>query len=241
MLFTTFLLKPNLFKNQKNKQSDKACSKAEFLNIINVCIYRMCFDLRLLDGVDEVTASWLSSTIGLASIIGRPCTGFLANYFHVHPLTAYVVNQVYNKLYTVYYYCSLFYQKNSFSYARYIRYVRFLKQMRKQFVLVLVFETPWFKRLVMLKISKETLRFSWKGSNRNATLVQCCYVNQCFNFNRKVTLGIFMTSLIFSTKKLRKLKTKQSLFMFFFTKFWDLVQFHCLSPLRKSLSRQCCK
>ena len=49
---------------------------------------------RLLEDVDANTASWLSSTIGIASILGRPCTGFLANYFRIYPLNAYIANQV---------------------------------------------------------------------------------------------------------------------------------------------------
>ena len=59
--------------------------KPTFYNIVNC---------RLLEDVDENTASWLSSTIGLASVIGRSSTGFVANYFHVYPLNAYIANQV---------------------------------------------------------------------------------------------------------------------------------------------------
>jgi len=44
--------------------------------------------------MDENLASWLSSTFGIASIVGRPFTGFVANYLHIHPLWSYCANQV---------------------------------------------------------------------------------------------------------------------------------------------------
>ena len=49
--------------------------------------------VRLL-GLDEYTASWLSSTIGLSSVIGRPFLGSMADYLKVHPIWSYCINQV---------------------------------------------------------------------------------------------------------------------------------------------------
>ena len=50
-----------------------------------------------LEGMDANTASWLSSTFGLASVVGRPVTGFISNYFDIFPLWSYCANQVKQK------------------------------------------------------------------------------------------------------------------------------------------------
>uniref|UniRef100_H2YR09 Major facilitator superfamily (MFS) profile domain-containing protein n=1 Tax=Ciona savignyi TaxID=51511 RepID=H2YR09_CIOSA len=47
-----------------------------------------------LTGLDENTCSWIAATIGIAGSCGRPITGWLFNYYNVHPRIAYTIIQI---------------------------------------------------------------------------------------------------------------------------------------------------